>query len=158
MTTPKRMVQAYRQAPWRINTQRGALLLIVAILGASVLWVMVSVTVQAASAGLDVQDLEDKREAILRQSAGLKAQYAVITSAQTMEKRAEEMGFEPVNPGDVTYVVVPGYMGREAEVLASQPGANIRPPLVKPAYTQSLWEWLQQGIMEISEQPGGSSP
>lgn len=158
MTTPKRMVQAYRQAPWRIHTQRGALLLIAAILSASVLWVMVSVTVQAASAGLDVQDLEDKREEVLRQTAGLKAQYAVLTSSKNMEKRAEEMGFEPVNPEDITYMVVPGYLGREAEVLASPPGVNTRPPLVKPAYTQSLWEWLQQGIMEISEQPGGSSP
>jgi len=152
------MVQAYRQAPWRIHTQRGALLLIVAILGASILWVMVSVTVQAASAGLDVQDMENKREELQREIAGLKTQYAALTSAQQMQKRAEELGFEPVNPDDITYVVVPGYLGREADVLASPPGTNIRPPLVKPAYTQSLWEWLQQGIIDISEQPGGSSP
>jgi cell division protein FtsL len=152
------MVQAYRQAPWRIHTQQGALLLIVAILGASVLWVMVSVTVQAASAGLDVQDLEDTREELQRQIAGLKTQYAALTSAKQMEKRAEEMGFEPVAPENITYVVIPGYLGREADVLASPPGTNIQPPLIKPAYTQSLWEWLLQGIMDISEQPGGSSP
>src|SRR5512133_2970440 len=97
VTTPKRMVQAYRQAPWRIETQRGILFLIVAILGASILWVMVSVTVQAAGAGLEIQQFEDEQEQLQRDIAGLRTQIAILTSAAQMEKRADELGFKPVN-------------------------------------------------------------
>lgn len=158
MTTPRRLVQAYRQAPWRIQTQRGVLLLIVSILGASVLWVMVSVSVQAAAAGVDIQELEAEREKIQRQIAALKTEYAILTSSVQMEQRAAELGFRPVTPADITYVVVPGYRGRQPNIRAQPPGAAIEQPLVKPAYTQSLWEWLLQGFLQLSEQPGGLSP
>lgn len=162
VTTPRRLVQAYRQAPWRIETQRGALLLVVAILGASVLWVMVSVTIQAASAGLEIQSLEDQQEQYQREIAGLRTRIGVQTSAAAMEKRAGDLGFKPVKPEDVTYMTIPGYKGREPVIQAPPPSANIAQPLVKPAYTQSLWEWLLQGVLQMSEAPadpqGGSSP
>ncbi len=162
VTIPKRMVQAHRQAPWRIQTQRGVLLLIVAILGASILWVMVSVTVQAAAAGLKIQELEGDQEVLQREIAGLRTEIGIQTSSTQMEKRAEDLGFKPVDPADVTYLVVPGYMGREPIIQAPPPGTEAQQPLVKHAYTESLWEWLQQGILDISEPAagtsGGSSP
>lgn len=154
----RRLVQAYRQAPWRLQTQRGMLLLIVAILGASVLWLMVSVSVQAAAAGLEIQDLEAKQEKTLRHIAALKTEYAILTSSAQMEKRARDLGFRPVTPEDITYVVIPGYFGREPNIQALPPGDSIQTPLVIPAYTQSLWEWLLQGFLQLSEQPGGLSP
>jgi cell division protein FtsB len=154
----RRMVQAYQQTPWRIATQRGVLVLIVAILSASTLWVMVSVSVQAASAGLEIQTLQADRETLERQIAGLRTQYAMQTSAAIMQKRAAELGFKPIKPEDITYMVVPGYSGRESVVNAPPPGAHTSPPLIKPVYTQSLWEWLLQGILMISEQPGGTVP
>lgn len=154
---PKHMNQAHRQAPWRIQTQRGVLLLIVAILSASVLWVMVSVTVQAASAGLEIQTLEDDQEELQREIAGLHTQIAVQTSSTEMEKRAGEMGFQPINPGDITYMVIPGYMGREPSIKAPPPGSSDQQPLIKFAYTESLWEWLMAGIIDISEPARGGS-
>lgn len=158
MTTSRHLVQAHRQAPWRLQTQRGILILVVAILGASVLWVMVSVTVRAAAAGLEVQSLEQQQDDYKRQIAALRTQYAVLTSAERMEERALSMGFQPVNPEDITYIVIPGYQGRTSNLQTSPPGAAIQQPLVKPAYTQSLWEWMLQGFYEMSEQPGGYSP
>jgi len=155
---PKRMVQAYKQAPWRIQTQRGTLILIAAILGASVLWVMVSVTVQAGTAGLQIQQLEGEKEDLTREIAAIQTNIGVLTSAAQMKQRAEDMGFEPVRPENIIYMVIPGYTGRESEVKAPPPGANIEQPLVKPAYTQSLWEWLLQGVLEVSNPAGGYSP
>lgn len=157
-TTNKRVTQAYRQAPWRIQTQRGALLLIVAILGASILWVMVSVTVQAASAGLEIQNLEEEKEVLKRQIAGMQTDIANLTSKSLMEQRARDQGFEPVNPQDVTFVVVPGYAGRDSTLHAPPPRSKIEQPIIKPAYTQSLWEWMLKGVLEISDQPGGTTP
>jgi hypothetical protein len=160
-SSPNRLVQAYRQAPWRLQTQRGVLLLIVAILGASVLWVMVSVTVQAAAAGLKIQEMEDEQDRLQREIAGLRTQIGMQTSSDQMQKRAEGLGFKPVDPADVTYVVIPGYQGREPEIQAPPPGSSAQQPLVKPAYTQSLWEWLLEGILALSEPanaPVGGSP
>lgn len=158
VTTPKHMVQAYRQAPWRIQTQRGVLLLIAAILGASVLWMMVSVTIQAAAAGLQVQQYESDQEDLERQIASLRTQIGVLTSASQMEKRADALGFQAVKQEDITYMVVPGYAGRSPNIQAPPPGSTIPEPIVKPAYTQSLWEWLLLGVLSTSEQPGGTSP
>jgi cell division protein FtsB len=155
MTTSKRLVQAYRQAPWRIQTQRVALILIVAVLGASVLWVMLSVTVQAATAGLEIQEMEIEQENLMREIANLRTQYAILTSAEQMEQRAQDMGFEPITPENITYVVVPGYAGREPVIKASPPTTHIEQPLIKPGFTQSLWEWMIDGLLEISETPGG---
>lgn len=157
----KRMVQAYRQAPWRLQTQRGILLLVVAILGASVLWVMVSVTVQADAAGLEIQQLADDQERLQREIAGLRTNIAIQTSAAQMQKRAADLGFAPVDPENIHYAVIPGYRGREPEIQAPPPSAKNAQPLVKPAYTQSLWEWLLEGILVISEpaiSPAGGSP
>jgi hypothetical protein len=130
----------------------------VAILAASVLWVMVSVSVQAATAGLEIQDLEFEQERIQREIAALRTQYAAITSTEIMAQRAARKGFVPITPDDITYVVVPGYTGRRPQIQAPPPGSSFQQPLVKPAYTQSLWEWLLQGFLAIREQPGGVSP
>lgn len=164
MTKSKRLVQAYRQAPWRTATQQGVLFLTLAILGASVLWIMVSVTIQAASAGLEIQGLEIDREDLTRQIAGLRTEIANQTSAARMESRAAELGFEQVDPINITYLVIPGYRGREPEIKAPPPGTTNKPTIIKPSYTQSLWEWMLQGILELegpartSWQPGGAAP
>ncbi len=154
---PRPLVQAYRQAPWRIQTQRGVLILIVAILGASVMWVMVSVTVQAANAGLEIQSLEDEPDQLQREIAMLRTNIAIQTSSTQMQQRADALGFKPVDPADITYMVVPGYKGREPKIQAPPPGASLPQPLVKPAYTQSLWEWLLEGILSISATEPASS-
>jgi cell division protein FtsB len=148
------LIQAYSQAPWRIETQRGVLLLIVAILGASILWVMVSVTVQAASAGLEIQQLETEREDLEREIAGKRTDIANLTSAAVMKERAKKLGFEPVDPASVIYFVAEGFSGREAVISAPTNNTEAQQQALKPAYTQSLWEWLLQGILDIGESPG----
>jgi hypothetical protein len=158
VTKSKRLVQAYRQAPWRTTTQRGVLILIVAILGASVLWVMVSVTIQAASAGLEIQRMESEREDLSREIAGLRTGIANQTSAVVMEQRAADLGFAPVDPANITYLVLPGYKGREPVIHAPPPGSMDRQTLIKPSYTQSLWEWMLQGILEVGGPAGTGQP
>jgi cell division protein FtsL len=150
MTMPKRFVQAYRQAPWRIQTQRVALLLIVAVLAASVVWVMLSVTVQAATAGLEIQNIEYQQEELQRKVSHLQSTYAELTAAALMRERATELGFEPLSPEVVTYLSVPGYVGRQTAIHAPPPSNQAEHRLIKPAYTLSLWEWMLDRAAQIS--------
>lgn len=157
---PKRMVQtqAHQQAPWRIQTQRGVLVLVVAVLGGLILWVMASITVQAGTAGLEVQNLEFQLDEQQRAIAGLRTQIAEQTASVKMEKRADALGFKPVKPQDVTYIVVPGYTGRKPSIQAPPPGSAIQAPLLKHAYTESLWDWMLQGLSDIRDTTGGITP
>lgn len=143
--------QAYSQAPWRIATQRGVLFLIVAILGSSILWVMVSVTIQAATAGLEIQQLEDAQEDLERQIAGRRTDIAILTSATVMKERAAKLGFEPIDPYSIAYFVGPESAGRESTINAPSFSTLDTQPIIKPVYTQSLWEWLLQGILDVGE-------
>lgn len=145
--------QAYNQAPWRIATQRGVLFLIIAILASSILWIMVNVTIQAAAAGLEIQQLEEKREALQRQIASRRTDIARQTTSAVMKERALKLGFEPIDPENVTYIVVPGYKGRQPIIQALPSSQADQPPIIKPVYTQSLSEWILQGIMELGESP-----
>jgi len=112
---------------------------------------MVSVTIQAASAGLEIQRLDNERDTLSRQVAGLRTEIANQTSAVRMRERSAEMGFIPIDPADITYLVLPGYRGREPNIQAPPPGSKARPNLIKPSYTQSLWEWMLQGFLEVGD-------
>lgn len=158
MTTNQRVYQAYKQAPWRKATQKGVLFLILAVLSASILWIMLTVTVQAASAGLEIQDLDAEQENLQRSIASLRTDIGIHTSATTMEARALELGFRRADAGEIDYMIIPGYAGRQPQISAPPPTANLRPVLIKPSYTQSLSEWLLQGILKINERPGGLIP
>jgi hypothetical protein len=158
MSTPKRFVQAYRQAPWRIQTQRAAIVLIIVIMSAGFVWVMLNITVQAGTAGLHIQDDEYQTEELQRQIASLRTQYADLTSAGVMLKRATTLGFQQVKPEDIQYIVVPNYAGRQSVLESSPATVSDSKPLIKPVFTESLWEWMMQGVVKMSEQPGGTTP
>jgi cell division protein FtsL len=150
--------QAYRQAPWRKATQMGVIFLIAAVLVASILWIMLTVTVQAASAGLEIQSLETKHETLLREIASYRTDIATHTSATKMEARAKELGFRQAIPEEINYMIIPGYIGRMPQIAAPPPTVSAQPVLIKPSYTQSLSEWLFQGIIKYSERTRGQLP
>lgn len=155
MKFTNRFIQAYRQAPWRVQLQWSGLFLLGLIPIVLVAAVYLNISTQAAAAGLKIQDLETEKEQTLRTIADLRTQQAFLTSQVEMERRAQDLGFVTTDPSQTTYIVVPGYPGRQAVVLAPPPSpAAIKPPLIKPTYTQSLWEVLFQGVMTLSDNNG----
>ncbi len=153
------MTQAYQQAPWRIQLQRIGLFMLVLVLVALVAGLYLYISAKTVEAGVQIQDLEWEREKTLRRISNLKSDLAFITSAAQMEDRAQELGFQPVNENDVMYMVVPGYAGRQTAIMAPPPSpVKITPPLIKPSYKQSLWEWLFQGIITVTESTRGMQP
>jgi len=149
------LTQAYAQAPWRLRTQKGALFLIGVFLIGCVIWVMLTISVEASEAGLDIQVMTAEEQVLVRQIAHLRTNIAAKTSSSHMEERAVDMGFRPAALEDITYIIVPGYAGRQTRISAPPPGSDLPPLLLKTAYTQSLSEWLYEGALKLSEMPGG---
>jgi hypothetical protein len=148
--------QAFKQAPWRTQVQLVGLFLVALVVVLLVASVYLTISGQAAAAGLTAYNLNAERRSLERTIADSKSQLALLTSAQLMEERATGMGFEPANPENVIYMVVPGYAGRQTAILAPPPGiTEEQGPVVKSIYRQSLWDWLFQGLNRLSNSVEG---
>jgi hypothetical protein len=63
-----------------------------------------------------------------------------------MEKRAEDLGYRQVLPGELDYVAVPGFALPEPPILLA---ADDTAPAVQNQpveYTQSLLEWFEDRV------------
>lgn len=147
------LVHAYRQAPWRLQRQwLGTFLL--AVLGiAMVASLYLDVTAQAAISGREIQNLTSDMSATQQSSADLQTQLAALESYGAMEQRAVALAYQPVDPSQVQYIVVPGYAAPQPEILAGAPAFKPSAPSIPPEYTESLIEWIQQ---ELRIAPGPS--
>jgi len=144
-----RIIQAYRQTPWRVQLQWIGLFMLALVLVASVASIYLNVSASAAAAGREIQRLEEESMESEQVIADLETRLAHITSAAEMKNRAAAMDFKPIEYDSPLYVVVPGYAGRNPINLAPIPGPEvIAQPLIHPAYTQSLWEWFFQGFIQ----------
>lgn len=151
----QRWIQAYKEAPWRVQVKRIALFLSVMIAVATVAGLYLSITAQTATAGVEARILEKKRDELMRQNSDLRTQLGFISSRAEMERKASELGFEPVSPDQLEYMVIEGYPGRDAVQLAAPPSPpKTTRPLLKPDYTQSLGEWLMHKMASLSQEEG----
>lgn len=155
----QRIIQAYQQAPWRLQIQRLRTFLLLILLAALVAGMYLYISGQAAMAGLYIQDGEYERQRLLREIATLKTQLGNLTSSAVLEERAVVGGYKPVALDKGMYVVVPGYTGRPTVSFAPPAGLDmLSTETLKPEYTQSLWEWLFETASGIRLGSGGGQP
>lgn len=148
--------QAFKQAPWRVQVQSVGLFLAALVVVLIVAGVYLSISGQAAAAGVGAYQLNFQRQNLERQIADRKAQIAILTSASIMEQRASDMGFERIDPSEAVYVTVSGYSGKQSVVLAPPPGiVDSEQVIIKSSYRQSLWDWLFSGINRLSDSTRG---
>jgi hypothetical protein len=147
--TVNNFVHAYKQAPWRIQLQWiGAFLL--GILGlALVASLYLDITSQAGIVGRNIQDMTAQLTVIQHTNADLQNKLAETTATYTMEQRALALGYEPVDPSQMQYIIVPGYAAPEPAILAAAPALKPAAPSQPPEYTQSLIEWLDQRLRTV---------
>lgn len=139
-----RYIHAYKIAPWRLQRQWiGAVLLaVVAFAMAAALYL--AVTSRTAIAGREIQDLMYSITLSQQMSADLQTRLATLTSVSVMETRALELGFRPVEPEEVEYLIVPGYAPPQPVDLSSLHPPQLTPLAILPEYNQSLLDWLDQ--------------
>jgi len=151
----QRIVQAYRQAPWRVQLQWIGALLLVLVVGMLIAGVYLYLTAEATAAGTHIRELELEREDLQIRIADQSTQLAYLRSAAFMQGRAEVLGYKNARQEDIVYIPVPGYSGRQVVFLAPPPGnESVDASIIKPAYKESLWEWLYQGTFDLIESRG----
>jgi len=142
-----RLLQAYKQAPWRIQLQWIGLFLLGLVLIASITGVYLNISAQAATSGRRIQSLEWQITVINNEIAELTSNLAKEKSVEVMKAKAEAMGFAPLNPYEAVYLEIPGY-NPHASLELAPPRVNTvaETPMILASYKTSLWQWLIQNI------------
>jgi hypothetical protein len=142
-----RFLQAFQQAPWRVQSQRLGLIFMGLVIFGLTAGVYLSISASAYAAGVEVQRYEYRQEELQRDIDTMQTQKAMLTSSTNIEKRVKELGFEIPAQDSITYLIVPGYTGYQLDIKTSPASKDMKHSLIKPAFTQSLWEYLVQGIL-----------
>ena len=155
MDRGQRIIQAYKNTPWRQQLQVIGLFSALVIFIAIVAGVYLNVTARAATFGREIQSIRYESREVEREIEDMEAQLAYLTSVRYMKRRAEELGFIPVGPITTTYLSVPDY-SRETSIDLSyvdetDEDTNIQLPL---EYTMSLFDWIREMLYTIGLQTG----
>lgn len=147
----KNLIQAYKQAPWRVQVQWIGLFLLGLVLVAAITGVYLNISAQAANAGRKIQGLESDIDDISNEIAALTTDLAKARAENKMLTRADELGFSLLDPWSAIYLEIPGFDPEERLVLAPNRLNTIsEAPSIKSSYTQSLWDWFSKTFWNIS--------
>ena len=158
MDRGKELIQAYKNTPWRRQFQIIGLFSATVVFVAIVAGVYLNVTARAATYGREIQAIRIEAREIEREIEDLESRLADMTTGGEMQARAEKLGFVSVNPNSATYLKVPGYPEERVIELAPE----LLPPKVPdalqlpPEYTQSLFDWINEFIYELSLKTGAA--
>jgi cell division protein FtsB len=149
MNRGQRLIQAYRQAPWRRQVQWIGLFLAAVIFVAVVAGVYLSVTARAAAYGRNIQDVRADMDILEKEIEDLETDLASLTSVEVMEERARDLEYLPIQKNQMIHLTVSGYGGRpladQSVVAPESPQENNTLP---PEFTLSLIEWFQMTVRE----------
>jgi len=140
------ILRAFKQAPWRSQTQAVAMLSITLLTAAVVGGFYLAVAARAATAGRDLQSLEARKTALLLDNDELQAQLANLRSINRLAARAVALGFQPATGDQLEYMRVDSYP--QNIHLKPPPRAAIAPEA--PTTLQVLADWLKQTAGSLS--------
>jgi cell division protein FtsB len=147
----KHILQAYKQAPWRVQIQWIGIFLLAVVLISAIAGVYLSINSQAAAAGRDIQSLENQISEINKEIAELRTNLAAERSTEKLMSRAEALGFKMIDPKEAVYMRVPGYEPG-TELILAPPRVNRIPesPIIQSSYKSSLWDWFIENIWHMA--------
>jgi hypothetical protein len=126
------------------------LFLLVVIFAALVAGIYLDVTARTATIGREIQVMEEEIEALKLANADLESRLAFITSSEAMVQRARNLGFQRVELGETTFLLVPGYVSRQHARLAPPPGpVKTLAASLPSAFTESLFTWFRRSVLPM---------
>lgn len=148
----KKFTHAYKQAPWRLKIRGVAWVIVFVIAFIVIALTNLSISARTYAAGIEAQRLIGEKETINQNIADLRSQLGTITSYSHVSSRYAEIGYHTFNNSDaVVYLSVPGYYVPELEIDMPPSTKNQASPILKPVYTQSLWDLLLEGAIKLSK-------
>ncbi len=171
MESVHNFTQAYSQAPWRKQLHIIGTFLLIVVSIALVAGIYLNVTARAAAIGREIQGMQVRLgglqrvtsdpqaepeplpiEELEQRIADLQAELASLTSYEVMYERARALGLRPVNPEEVLYLEVPGYVEPQTAILAPPPEpVFVSTRGISPAFRQSLVDWVKLQILQTSD-------
>ncbi len=154
MKKPKKLLQAYQQAPWRVQLQWLGFFLLGVVLIATVAGMYLNLSGRAAAAGRSIQAQQRQITTLKREINDLSTKLAYISSAGQIKARLKGTDMQVLDPEQALYIEVEGYQSKDTVVLAPPvETGNIPSPVIQPEYTASLWEWFVKNVWSASEKP-----
>jgi len=141
------LIHAYRVAPWRVQRQWIGNALLLVVVFAMVAALYLTITSRTAIAGREIQDLSEAINYSRQVSSDMETRLAELTSVSSMEERALDMGFRPVQPGEMEYLAVPGYVKQDAVDLSASTPSQLSALTIPPEYNQSLLDWMDERLI-----------
>ena len=141
--------RAFKQAPWRTQTQAVAAWSMTLLIAAVVGGLYLAVAARAGTAGRDLQALEARKAELTRTNDELRARLAGLRSVTRLADRARVLGFQPAQSEQIEYLAVPNYPPLTQGGTA--PGAATALPQETPSQMAitSLSEWLARTLLSL---------
>lgn len=136
---------AYSQAPWRKELRFIGLFSLGLVFLALLAGIYVILSANIAAVGRDIEETSYKIDKIDWEIEEMESRLGRIQSMEAMEQRARAMGFKSVDPEEIIYLPIPGYVRREPVNLAPK----TLPPVtgavtIPPRYTETIFTWLKR--------------
>ena len=139
MASPKNQARELaRRLGWLTEAQAvagwGVILVLAALLGA----IYLNQASRIAAIGRRVQIQQSDLEELKRVNGELEREIAEAQSLERLQQEAVRLGFQPAQPDEIEYIVIPGYPLEEA---APPPAAPVE---TVPDEPETMWEavWL----------------
>lgn len=139
MASPKNQARELaRRLGWLTEAQAvagwGVILVLAALLGA----IYLNQASRIAATGRRVQIQQSDLEELKRVNGELEREIAEAQSLERLQQEAVRLGFQPAQPDEIEYIVIPGYPLEEA---APPPAAPVE---TAPDEPETMWEavWL----------------
>lgn len=159
MHTVQNLAQAYASAPWRKQVQWVGTVFVGVLAVIMIAGIYLNISSRAAAYGREILIMQEAIQGLQLENADLRTRLGVLLSSATMEKRAKDLGFEPIKTGESTYIVVPGYYERQTVILAPPPQpANTIIVTLPPRFTESLLEWIRSRLFLPGISTEGGTP
>ena len=140
------ILRAFKQAPWRSQTQAVAMLSITLLAAAVVGGFYLAVAARAATAGRDLQALEARKTELIQDNDELQAELANLRSINRLAARATALGFQPATGDQLDYLRVDSY----PQNVHLKPPPRAAVPPAPPSTLQAVTNWLEQSAASLS--------
>ena len=136
------VARAFRQAPWRVQTQFIATFAALAVVIVALGGMYLAEASRTATAGRDVQSLQIQKAELEMSINRLNASIAQMKSVSRLETRVRELGYVPAQSAQVEFIIVEGYRKGQAQTATSS--ASVLEEA--PDYNETLGTWLARTL------------